>query len=621
MAAAASHQDFGPWNPGIASQVPAGLRPLATLFRRENSRTPFAAALELQQLTGFAAAELVAFEPRRLTLHELLVRVTADFSVPDGSRIEDLGINFREIVRSLLTGYLEPQMDSITAAFTQLHHQLSDSIRSAFADVIADQGAKPHSADSATPAWLSRLFLPGSIRRRYERGRVDSADHAGGAGWGLREIAECERRAAAELERAGALEATSAAALQHISYRCLARVMSGLFAVNGQPWGTRELIVSLATDLACNIQGGELIGELIDPILQRAASEQRYVLLPSQPEPVVINTKGPSASGKSTLRPLQKRLAGVLGVRWSDFALISPDIWRKQLLEYGSLGDAYKYAGALTSEELQIIDQKLDRYMARKQQRGSMSHLLIDRFRFDSFAADSDEAGSNLLTRFGHSIYLFYMITPPELLVERAWKRGLEVGRYKAVDDTLAHSVEAYTGMPTVFFTWIRRSDKRIHFEFLDNSVRFGDLPRTVAFGSNEILYVLDVSRMLDVERFGRVNVGAADARALYPDKRLLAPEHNLSFLRKCIEAFREVVFADQTSGRIYLRMAAGEPAFIDREALQIALRNPDVCASLKVIAPRLAYDTGSSDERSPQYLSEPPHDTEFSTIGQWGVY
>ena len=75
--------------------------------------------------------------------------------------------------------------------------------------------------------------------------------------------------------------------------------------------------------------------------------------------------------------------------------------------------------------------------MARKAERGDMTHLLIDRFRFDSFAPDSDEAGSNLLTRFGHGVYLFFMITPPESLVERAWKRGLEVGRYKAVDDTL----------------------------------------------------------------------------------------------------------------------------------------------------------------------------------------
>ena len=167
-----------------------------------------------------------------------------------------------------------------------------------------------------------------------------------------------------------------------------------------------------------------------------------------------MNTKGASAAGKSTMRPEQKMLAERIGVDWADFALISPDIWRKQLLDYASLGAAYKYGGACTSEELQIIDQKLDRYMARKAERHATTHLLIDRFRFDSFAPESAEAGSNLLTRFGHTVYLFFMITPPEALVERAWKRGLEVGRYKAVDDLLAHNIEAYTGMPQLFFTW-----------------------------------------------------------------------------------------------------------------------------------------------------------------------
>ena len=196
-------------------------------------------------------------------------------------------------------------------------------------------------------------------------------------------------------------------------------------------------------------------------------------------------------------------------MRWSEFALISPDIWRKQLLDYATLGPAYKYGGAFTGEELQIIDKKLDRYMARKAERGEMTHLLIDRFRFDSFAPDSDEAGSNLLTRFGHDVYLFFMITPPESLVERAWKRGLEIGRYKAVDDTLAHGVEAYAGMPRLIFTWAERSDKRVQFELLDNSVRQGERPRTVAFGSNRVLNVLDVKCMLDIERFRRVNVDA----------------------------------------------------------------------------------------------------------------
>ena len=568
------HQDSegsGPWNPGISSEMPAELRSSVTLLRPENSRTSIAGAQELQKLTALPLGELVALRPERLLLHELLVRVTADFSVPDGSRIEDLGINFREIVRLLLSRYLAPHMSGLMAAFEQARSELAGLIQAGLAEMAG--GTRPR--------------------------------------WDLGHIAACQSRAATCLT-------APAQPRQAVAYRSLAHVMSALFAVHGQPWGTRELIVSLATDLACNTHGSEVLGQMIEPLLQQAAREQGYVLLPPQPHPVVINTKGPSASGKSTLRPLQKRLAGAIGVQWSDFALISPDIWRKQLLDYASLGAAYKYAGALTSDELQIVDQKLDRYMALKHERGAMSHLLIDRFRFDSFAADSDQAGSNLLTRFGHSVYLFFMITPPEQLVERAWNRGLEVGRYKAVDDTLAHSVEAYAGMPDVFFTWIRRSDKHIHFEFLDNSVRLGSLPRTVAFGSNHTIHVLDVSRLLDIERFGRVNIEARTPGALYADRSRLEPRHNLRFLKQCIGGFREVIFAEQASGRVYMRMVAGRPVLVDRELFDRMAQAPDVRVSFEVLAAE-ALNGAVEACKEPEYLSDSRSRANSPTIGEWG--
>ena len=315
--------------------------------------------------------------------------------------------------------------------------------------------------------------------------------------------------------------------LQSAVCGALGRVVSALLIRHGRIWGSRELMTSLALDIACNDFASREIGRAIDPWLRAAAPELGYRLLPRQDEPVVMNTKGPSASGKSTLRPLQKRLAGEIGVDWADFALISPDIWRKQLLDYGTLGPDYRYGGAFTGDEVQIIDQKLDRYIARKAEREGTSHLLIDRFRFDSFAPDSAEAGSNLLTRFGQIVYLFFVITPPASLVERAWNRGLEIGRYKAVDDTLAHSIEAYSGMPELFFTWAGRSDKRVHFEFLDNSVRQGERPRTVAFGIDDELNVLDVKCLLDVERYRRVNVDATTPATLFGDAAMLAPERN----------------------------------------------------------------------------------------------
>jgi hypothetical protein len=554
--------EFGPWNPGIRSQVPRELLHLATIFRAESVFTSVAAATELRGLTGFDFSELVVFRPQRLALHELLVRVTADFAVPDGTRIEDLGLNFREIARQLLSRHLEPEMGAVVAAYERCRQD-------------------------------ARAVIDGALARLPRS-------------WGPAQIAEFERLAAA-----GGTDVEAAA------YRALARTMSALFATQGHAWGTGDLIAVMSANLACNDFGSDCIGSVIAPLLTRAARDEGFKLLPRQEHPVVINTKGPSASGKSTLRPLQKKLAGEIGVQWSDFALISPDIWRKQLLDYASLGTAYKYAGAFTSDELQIIDQKLDRYMADKHQRGETSHLLIDRFRFDSFAPDSHEAGSNLLTRFGQSVYLFFMITPPELLVERAWKRGLEVGRYKAVDDTLAHAVEAYSGIPDVFFTWIRRSDKRIQFEFLDNTVRLGERPRTVAFGDNETFNVLDVKATLDMERYARIDVDAASADELYPDRGLLAPEKNVKFLKRCVASFRWVNFADQASGRVYLRIEQGRPIAKDPAAFEIAAGVPDTLAGIRAICPDALH--GVVPVQHAQYLRAQGDATSPPSLGQWG--
>ena len=40
------------------------------------------------------------------------------------------------------------------------------------------------------------------------------------------------------------------------------------------------------------------------------------------------------------------------------------------------------------------------------------------------------------------------------MVVERAWRRGLTTQRHKAVDDLLYHNIEAYTGIPELFFAW-----------------------------------------------------------------------------------------------------------------------------------------------------------------------
>jgi hypothetical protein len=590
---------YGPWNPGIGSELPAALLPLSTIFRPANVFTDAASVAELRDLTGLELEELVIFRPQRLVVHELLIRVTADLSVPDGNRVEDLGINFRRMTQTLLARHIEPHMSEIVAAYEALKRTMSDAISAEIAALFGGAAADIAHTQPREKSGLLGFLQP--FRRGHD----------------VRPIEEDWERGT-RLLREWAAKADSVESLRlKAVYGSLIRVVSAVRARHGRVWGDAALLSRLALGIACNEHGSEVIGRLIEPHIRRAAEKEGYALLPAQERPVVMNTKGASASGKSTLRPLQRKLAGEIGVNWSDFALISPDIWRKYLLDYGTLGDAYKYAGSLTGRELALIDHKLDRYMARKAERGRMSHLLIDRFRFDSFAPDSDEAGSNLLTRFGNLVYMFFMITPPHETVERSWKRGLEVGRYKAVDDLLAHNIEAYTGMPELFFTWALRENKQVHYEFLDNSVPFGEQPRTIAFGWNGEMNILDVKAMLDIDRYRKIDVNAARPAEVYADGQTMAAANNTHFLMQCVRMLSALNFANRDSGRIYLRLEAGRLVWRDRRILSEAMEDAETRAGILAVAPEALTDNqsgGNGEQRS----VEPGEADRFHTLGRW---
>jgi hypothetical protein len=556
---------FDAWHPGLDSEIPRALAPLATVFRPENAFTAFDQAHELAHFTGLKVDELVVLRPERLVVHELLIRVTADLSVPDGPRQEDLGIEFRRMVQTILARHIAPHMADIVAAYETLRRPLSDLIDAELSQALAEIARGGAADDWAREERIVRAWSAGAQARDNP--------------------------------------------LRRAACRALARVVSAIRARHGRLWGDKSLLAPIALGLACNDQGTEVVGALIEPHLRRAAEAERYRLLPAQERPVVMNTKGASASGKSTMRPLQRRLAAELGLDWGDFAVVSPDIWRKYLLDYGALGDAYKYAGAFTASELAIVDHKLDRYMARKAERAGMPHLLIDRFRFDSFAPDSSEAGSNLLTRFGREVYMFFMITPPHETVERAWRRGLEVGRYKAVDDTLAHNVEAYSGMPDLFFTWALREGMSVHCEFLDNGVPPGEQPRTVAFGRGGELNVLDVKCLLDVERYRKIDVDAPGPDRVYPGGDLMRPESNIRFLAECVRRLPAVNFADRETGRVYARTEGGRLVWTDPEMLARATADAETRAGLLAVV----------RDPAPRHAAEALRPDRFHSLGQWG--
>ncbi len=589
----------GPWNPGIRSELPPELLPLSTILRPENVSTSVTQARDWEELTGMPLEELVVFRPERLLVHEVLIRVTGDISVPDGTRVEDLGINFRRITHAILTRHLEPRMAEIVGCYERGRSAIADVVDGELA--LALTRGRTDAASAPPPGARGFARMLRWLRPPPAPARPDEDD-----GWDreerlLRGWGEKAQRAADPAHRA--------------AYRALVRVMSAIRGRHGRVWGDAGVLAPLVTGLAANDEGAAAIGALIEPWVREAAHAEGFALLPAQAQPVVMNTKGASAAGKSTLRPQQKRLAAEIGVNWSDFALISPDIWRKYLLDYPSLGEHYKYAGTFTGKELAIVDEKLDRYMARKAERGGMSHLLIDRFRFDSFAPDSEEAGSNLLTRFGHYVYLFFLITPPHSTVERSWKRGLDVGRYKAVDDLLAHNIEAYAGMPELFFTWALRTSKIVHFEFLDNSVPAGELPRTIAFGRNGEINILDVARMLDIDRFRKIDVDATRREDVYGGPGAMAAERNTAFLAQCVRTLPVVNFADRDSGRVYARLEAGRLVWTDAGLLARALADPETRAGLRAAAPGIET-AGAGTPHAPRALDA----SRYHTLGRWGA-
>jgi hypothetical protein len=127
---------------------------------------------------------------------------------------------------------------------------------------------------------------------------------------------------------------------------------------------------------------------------------------------------------------------------------------------------------------------------------------------------------------------------------------------------------------------------------------------------------VLDIKATLDIERYARIDVDAQSAERLYPDPALLAPEKNLRFLKRCIECFHWVNFADQASGQVYLRIERGKATFKDELALQAAMRNSDALAALTVVAPEALHGNVAAAS-SAEYLRI--EGGRAPTLGQWG--
>lgn len=576
--------EFHAWNPGLTSEIPADLLPQVTLFLPENSTVPYAEARDAAAFCGRKPEEMNAFTASRLVRHELLIRLMADINIPDGPDYPELGEHLRSMAATILDGYIQPQMPHLEREFDKLRDRVSARL-----DARLDQDVYARKAPGTDSSGGLLARLTGSKASQTE---TESAEVLALLQWQV------------EVDAGG--DGFEIACL-----RGLLAIVGGIVGQRGRLVGDKDLVVKWAANRVTNSYGSQRIGQMIQPMIREGAGANGYRMLPYQSAPLFMSVKGGPGAGKSTLRPLQRDLADRLGVPWEDFAKVSPDYCRKFLLDYDSLGTHAIYAASLTGQELEILDKKIDTYMEAKAGRSEMPHVLVDRFRFDSFMpAPFQKPGGTLLSRFADTVYLFFMITPPEETVERAWRRGLRTGRYKALDDMLHFNIEANTGMPQLFFNWVRKTNQKIHFEFLDNSVPLGERPRTAAFGWNESLTILDPDCLRSMDRGRNINI---DARS--PDEvRLAGDGPGGDFLEDCLLKVSSVTFADADTLEVQAQTRDGLCAF-ERDGFLDGLSLGGQCARLaqrQNTTPNVTNDPSAAD----------PVDVTAEqnfTLGQWG--
>jgi hypothetical protein len=214
---------------------------------------------------------------------------------------------------------------------------------------------------------------------------------------------------------------------------------------------------------------------------------------------------------------------------------------------------------------------------------------VVDRFRFDSFASEKiGRVLHNTYVRYIDTMYMYFIVTPPEATVERGWARGLERGRYKAVEDYLGHCVEAYEGMPKVLFKWLAYETPRYSFKFMDNSVPKGTAPTLIARGTQGWMQIFEPEPLINIERYKRINIHATAPEQVAAKPADLTVQKNLGFLRQCIKRIKHIDFVDTDSDQTYLSIKSGKFDIVNQQLFEQKLTDDTLREIILQIAPDL---------------------------------
>tara|TARA_B110000914_G_scaffold35453_1_gene28325 strand:- start:2037 stop:3734 length:1698 start_codon:yes stop_codon:yes gene_type:complete len=547
-------QEYSAWNPGLSANLPRELSCLETIFQTPNVYTRYDEVQEIAKLTGLKPEHLVGFTSWRLVMHELIVRVSANIHIPEAEHEEDFGINFRRITNDILYQHIAPLYASIEADFQSLSAAIKVEVDRLLAEeVMLEPKAAPI---------VKKGFWPWGKKQVKKQALLSSE--------------EIQFKAINQLKTTGLAHTDP---LIRAVYKSSYQILGSVASTRGLIGNDRVFMSRIICRHALNNFGSFMVGKLIEPAIDSAVASNAYQLLKRVDKPVIISLKGASAAGKSTLRPLLQKTMGQRGIESSLYGIISPDIWRRQLLDYESLGPNYKYSGRFTSNEVNIIDAKLDRYIRRTgQENQSIPNILVDRFRFDSFSTEQvQKVLHGTYAKYAHIMYMYFVITPPEETVERGWIRGQQRGRYKSVEDFLGHSVEAYQGIPKLIFKWLAHTSPRYEFTFFDNSVPKGQFPLTSVTGNQKGIQVFDPMVFVNIERYQKINIYARNLGEVYPSAELMSVANNMNFFNQCLKRFPMASFSLTKGSEPYLIVRQKTYTISHQEEFNLQLEDPQL--------------------------------------------
>ncbi len=563
-------QEFNAWNPGMRGVVPPEHENLFTYFNPENVDTSRKDAFELSDFCGLKLLDVVSVKPERLLLHEAFLRTMVRVHIDDGDNYLVFGKRFRELTKNIMDEAVAPRMDEFKQKHDALRDDISNTIKKLLEETYFPQ---PKAHEELKKTGISAFFSSIASWKKGDAPKtpdvsVGDSNH----------VAIFRQRAAEESDEK-----------MKSVYKNLATVCEGVGTRFGRMVHNPDVVNKIATNMVCNEYGSYMLGQELEPDVDAIVQSLGLRSVPMAQKSIIISLKGASASGKSSFRTsLSKGMTDYMqdcGLDdLSDFAMISPDVCRKMMIDYDSLGDAYKYAGMLTAEELQVIDQKVDRYLRETyNQNNALPNMLIDRFRFDTFSAEENERVFNFVSK-ADALHMCFIVTDPAEIVERGYNRGLETGRYRSVDDFLALSIEAHKGIPSKFMQWLKRDEPEFRYEFFNNNVPKGEPQDLVAYGDRHSMRIYDVSTLLDIERYRKVNINAKTLNDLYLDKKALEPSENVGFLKSCVAGIDQIEFADPQSDIVFAISSKGSLKVTDASLFAEKLQDEDFFAVMREI-------------------------------------